>query len=60
MKGGIRPGAGRPPAERKLSVIVRLRAKVAHDLRSTIPEKGRSAWIQELIIAGLKKRQRLL
>lgn len=59
-KGGLRPGAGRPPAERKLSIIVRLSLNVAHDLRATIPNKGRSAWIEELIVKALKNYQRSL
>ena len=53
-------GAGRPPAERKLSVIIRLSVEVANHLRSTIPEKSRSAWIEELIVSGLKKHQKSL
>ena len=59
-RGGPRPGAGRPRAERKLTLIVRLTQQVARDLRATIPEKSRSDWIQELIIAGLKKYQKSL
>lgn len=54
-KGGIRPGAGRPPAEPKANVLVRLSTEVAQHLRSAIPEKMRSAWIEDLIIKGLKK-----
>ena len=59
-KGGLRPGSGRPPAERKLSIIIRLSVEVAQHLRSTIPEKSRSAWIEELIVHGLKKHQKSL
>jgi hypothetical protein len=56
MRGGYRPGSGRPrEEERKLSIIIRLRAQVANHLRATVPEKTRSQWIEDLIIRGLKK-----
>lgn len=56
-KGGLRPGAGRPPAaEKKSSVLVRLNAGVASALRATIPDKARSAWIEEQIVKALRKR----
>jgi len=56
-KGGLRPGAGRRPAEQRVSLIVRLKRDVAWQLRETIPNKSRSVWIERLIIAGLKKYQ---
>jgi len=57
MRGGYRPGSGRPrEEERKLSIIIRLRTEVANLLRATVPDKMRSAWIEELIVKGLKKR----
>jgi hypothetical protein len=60
-RGGLRAGAGRPPEEeRKLSVIIRLRQRVATHLRATIPEKTRSEWIEKLIVAALKKHQESL
>jgi hypothetical protein len=52
-RGGIRPGAGRPPAGRKASVLLRLSPDVAQQLRWTIPPKTRSAWVENLIVAGL-------
>lgn len=52
-RGGFRPGAGRPAGEPKQSVIVRLSADVAGALRTVIPEKRRSAWIQALIVKAL-------
>jgi hypothetical protein len=57
-RGGSRPGAGRPPAEPKLSVRVQLTRPVAENLRKTIPEKARSLWIETLIVTGLKKRSK--
>jgi hypothetical protein len=60
-RGGFRLGAGRPPSgERKASVVVRLRMKVANDLRATIPDRHRSDWIEALIVEGLKRHQRSL
>lgn len=60
MRGGQRPGAGRPPEERKLSMIIRLRIKVANRLRATIPDKMRSQWVEELIVQGLKEHEESL
>jgi hypothetical protein len=58
MRGGYRPGSGRPrEEERKLSVIIRLRTEVANLLRATVPEKARSQWVEELIIKALKKQK---
>lgn len=59
-RGGPRPGAGRPAGERKLTLIVRLTKQTAQHLRATIPEKERSLWIEDLILAGLKKYQKSL
>jgi hypothetical protein len=57
MKGGYRPGSGRPrEEERKLSVIIRLRTEVANLFRATVPEKTRSQWVEELIVKGLRKK----
>ena len=57
MRGGYRPGSGRPrEEERKLSIIIRLRTEVANLLRASVPEKTRSAWIEELIVKGLRKK----
>jgi hypothetical protein len=57
MRGGYRPGSGRPrEEERKLSIIIRLRTEVANHLRATVPDKMRSQWVEELIVKGLKKR----
>jgi len=59
-KGGVRPGAGRRPAEQRVTVPFRLSPKVAKDLRSTIPEKSRSNWVEGLIVKALKKYQQAL
>jgi len=60
-RGGPRPGSGRPPSgERKASLVVRLRMKVANDLRATIPSRTRSAWIEALIVEALRRTQRSL
>ena len=57
-RGGLRANAGRPRGAPKLSVLIRLRTTVADELRTTIPERSRSAWIEDLIVNALAAGQR--
>lgn len=58
--GGARVGAGRPAGKNKVGFHLRLDPKVVKDLRATIAKKSRSAWIEQLIIEGLRKYQKSL
>jgi hypothetical protein len=59
-RGGFRVGAGRKPENPKIPVQVRLPPDLARHFRSTVPAKQRSAVIERLLLAFLKKHQRAL
>jgi len=55
VKGGVREGAGRPATGiKKQLVALKLRNEVANALRSAIPVKQRSAFIEALIVKALE------
>ena len=58
-RGGPRPGAGRPPSGiKKQVVVIKLPGEVANALRAAVPDRWRSAWLEQVIRKALEEKEK--